>query len=398
MDPFSPIEEILADLKKGRPVIAVDDENRENEGDLVAAAEKATPELINFMAKHGRGLICLPLTEERAAQLKLEPMTKTSDRHGTNFTVSIDHRETSTGISAHDRSLTARKAASPHIGPEEFFRPGHLFPLVAARGGVLKRAGHTEAAVDLARLAGLYPVGMICEIMAEDGKMARLPDLVNFSKKHSLKITNIADLIQYRMKRERLVEKVAETTLPTRFGRFKAFAYMGKTEGEQYLVLVLGDLNSLKEVALVRVHSACITGDIFGSKRCDCGPQLEKSIEMIKKEGSGILIYIPHHEGRGIGLLNKLKAYELQDFGADTVEANRLLGFGPDLRSYGMGAQILADLGIKNIRLITNNPRKIVGLKGFGLKITERVPIKVPPTKHSKKYLHTKKTKLGHLL
>jgi 3,4-dihydroxy 2-butanone 4-phosphate synthase/GTP cyclohydrolase II len=397
MSVFSPVEEVLKDVKKGRLVIVVDDESRENEGDLIAAAEKATPELINFMAKHGRGLICMPITEERAAELRLDQMAPTSDRHGTNFTVSIDHKDTSTGISAQDRALTVRKAASPETSPEDFFRPGHIFPLTARNGGVLQRAGHTEAAVDMAKLAGLYPAGIICEIMNDDGKMAQLPDLIKFSKKHGLKITSIADLIEYRMKRERLVEKVADTSLPTKHGRFKALAYRGKVYGEEYLVLVLGNIKK-KENVLVRVHSACLTGDLFGSKRCDCGVQLEKSIGMIKKEGVGVLIYIPHHEGRGIGLLNKLRAYKLQDGGADTVEANQMLGFEPDLRNYGMGAQILAELGVKNIRLITNNPRKIVALKGFGLRVVERIPVKTRPTRHNRKYLLTKKTKLGHLL
>lgn len=398
MPAFASVGEVLKDVKRGKPVIVVDDEARENEGDLVVAAEKASPEVINFMAKHGRGLICMPLTEERASELRLGPMGGQGDRHGTSFTVSIDHKKTSSGISAQDRSLTVREAASQEAGPDDFFRPGHIFPLVARKGGVLERAGHTEAAVDLAGLAGLKPAGVICEIMADDGNMARLPELLKFAEKHGLKMVSIAGLIEHRMKREKLVERVTETELPTRrFGRFKIIAYRGKLYGEEYLALVLGDVKKQKSV-LVRVHSACLTGDVLGSKRCDCGEQLEKSLKMIRKEGAGVLIYIPHQEGRGIGLLNKLRAYGLQDRGADTVEANRMLGFRPDLREYGMGAQILADLGLKSIRLLTNNPRKIIGLKGFGLEVVERVPIRIKPGRYNRRYLLAKKTKLGHLL
>lgn len=397
MSSFSPIEKILEDVKMGKIVIVVDDENRENEGDLIVAAEKATPEIINFMLKYGRGLICLSLTEKRALELKLEPMTNTTDKYGTNFTVSIDHKDTSTGISAYDRSLTIRKVVSKNSKPEDFIRPGHVFPLISRNGGVLERAGHTEAAVDLARMAKLYPASVICEIIRDDGRMARLPDLFKFSKKHDLKMISIADIIEYRMKKERLIERVAETILPTKYGKFKTIAYRGKIYGEEYLALILGEPEKKKSV-LVRVHSACLTGDLFGSKRCDCGEQLEKSIKMIREEGCGVLIYIPHQEGRGIGLLNKVKAYQLQDIGIDTVNANKILGFKPDLRDYGMGAQILVDLGVKNIRLLTNNPRKIVGLKGFGLRVIERVPIKIKPNKYNKRYLLTKKTKLGHIL
>lgn len=398
MTGISTVEEALEDLKKGKIIIVVDDESRENEGDLVAAAELTTPDTVNFMAKEGRGLICMPVTSKIAEKLDLDLMSGEGDKFGTSFTVSIDHKETSTGISAEDRALTIRKAVSESSRPDNFHRPGHIFPLVARKGGVLERAGHTEAAVDLARLAGLKPHGTICEIMKDNGKMARLEDLKQFAEKHQLKIVTIADLIQYRMRKEKLVERAVETYIPTDYGKFNLLAYRDKIHSGEYLALKTENLDLENENGvLVRVHSSCLTGDALGSKRCDCRQQLEKSMERISNEG-GVLLYIGHQEGRGIGLFNKLKAYQLQDEGEDTVEANRLLGFEPDLRDYGFGAQVLADLGLKKIRLLTNNPRKIVGLEGFGLEIAERVPIKIKPNKYNKKYLEAKKKKLGHLL
>jgi len=396
MNDFASVETAIRDIKNGRMVVVVDDKNRENEGDLIVAAEKATPEIINFMTKHGRGLICAPVTEERAKQLELSPMAPTQDKHGTAFTVSVDHKETGTGISAHDRSLTIRNLINHDSKPGDFHRPGHVFPLIGKKGGVLHRAGHTEAAIDLTQLAGLYPAGVICEIMSEDGKMAKMPELIEFSEKHNLSIITVADLIKHRLRTENLVEKIAETKLPTKYGEFKAMGYKDRIYNEEYIALVMGDLQDGQP--LVRVHSACLTGDVFGSHRCDCGPQLNKSLEMIAKEGRGVLLYIEHHEGRGIGLLNKLKAYQLQDNGIDTVKANEMLGFHADLRDYGIGAQILVDLGLRNIRLLTNNPRKIAGLDGYGLKIVERVPINTGANRHNKKYLEAKREKLGHFL
>jgi 3,4-dihydroxy 2-butanone 4-phosphate synthase/GTP cyclohydrolase II len=397
MAKFATIEEAIGDLRKGRMIIVVDDEDRENEGDLVIAAEKTTPEIVNFMASHGRGLICLPLTEERAQKLDLPLMSKDKDKYETAFTVSVDAKETQTGISAHDRALTIRKLIDPKTKSQDLYKPGHIFPIISREGGVLERAGHTEATIDLARLSGLYPAGVICEIMKEDGSMARLPDLVKFSKKHDLKIITIADLIKHRMKTEKFVKRTAESKLPTKYGDFRIIGYEDVVHGDKYIALVRGKINGAKNV-LVRVHSACLTGDVFGSKRCDCGEQLQEAMRMISEEGRGVLLYIQHHEGRGIGLMNKLKAYELQDNGRDTVEANKALGFLPDLRNYGFGAQVLADLGLITIRLMTNNPRKIVGLDGYKLKVTERVPIKIKPNKHNIKYLRAKKKKLGHML
>lgn len=398
--PFSTIEEALEDIRAGKMVIVVDDEDRENEGDLVVAAEKVTPEIINFMTKYGRGLVCMPLNPERIDELKIPPMvTENTSTFNTAFTVSVGVRgKMTTGISAHDRANVIRALIDPETRPEDIVMPGHVFPLRARPGGVLERAGHTEAAVDLARLAGLYPAGVICEIMAEDGSMARLPELEEFAKKWGLKIITIADLIRYRLKREMLVERVAEVSLPTQFGHFKAVAYRYKIDGSVHVALVKGEVAG-KENVLVRVHSECLTGDVFHSLRCDCGSQLEMALQMIEKEGAGVLVYIMGHEGRGIGLVNKLKAYRLQEEkGIDTVEANRELGFAPDLRDYGVGAQILVDLGITSMRLMTNNPRKIVGLEGYGLKIVERIPVVGCTTPFNRNYLKAKKEKLNHLI
>lgn len=397
---FNTVEEALEDIRQGKIVIVVDDPDRENEGDLVMAAEKVTPEAINFMAKYGRGLICLALTPERCDELELHPMTPmNTDPKGTYFCVSIDAHPkhgTTTGISAYDRAITIKLAVSPEAKPSDFVRPGHVFPLRARPGGVLERAGHTEAAVDLARLAGLYPAGVICEIMKDDGTMARVPDLMEFAKKHDLKIITIADLIKYRLRRETLVERVATAHLPTPWGVFKIHAYRHKLTGAEQVALTMGEWKE-GEPVLVRVHSECLTGDVFRSLRCDCRPQLEKALEMIAKEGKGVLVYILGHEGRGIGIANKIKAYALQEKGYDTVEANEKLGYPPDLRDYGIGAQILRDLGVRKMRLMTNNPRKIVALEGFGLEVVERVPIKIEPNAYNRVYLQVKKDKLGHM-
>jgi 3,4-dihydroxy 2-butanone 4-phosphate synthase/GTP cyclohydrolase II len=397
---FSPIEEVLDELREGRMVIVVDDENRENEGDLVLAAEKVTPEAINFMAKHGRGLICMPCTPERLDELEIPPMvSRNTSLHETGFAVSVGAKyKITTGISARDRAVTIQTILDPMTRPEDLSRPGHVFPLRARKGGVLERAGHTEAAVDLARMAGLYPAGVICEIMKEDGTMARLPDLEKFAEKFGLKMVTIADLIRFRRRTEKLIQRVVEVTLPTRFyGTLRAIGYKSVLNDEFHLALVKGAVDGEKDV-LVRVHSECLTGDVLHSLRCDCGLQLEAALKRINEEGRGVLLYILGHEGRGIGLMNKLLAYKLQEEGKDTVEANRDLGFPPDLRDYGIGAQILKDLGLSTIRLMTNNPRKIIGLNGYGLTITERVPLQVDPLPENIEYLRAKRRKLSHLL
>ncbi len=393
---FAGIEEAVEDIRQGRMVIVVDDEDRENEGDLTIAADRVTPEAINFMAKHGRGLICLPMTRERLDALQVPMMVDdNSSKFNTAFCVSIEARKNvSTGISAADRAATVRAAIDPDTRPEDLARPGHMFPLRAESGGVLRRAGQTEAAVDLARMAGLYPAGVICEIMNEDGTMARVPELMEFAAEHELKIINIADLIRHRLGTERFVKRVASPHLPTRFGDFTLHAYENEFDNKTHVALVMGDVAD-GEPVLIRVHSECLTGDAFFSARCDCGPQLEIAMRRIAEEGRGIIVYL-RQEGRGIGLVHKLRAYELQDGGADTVEANEALGFPPDQRDYGIGAQILTDLGASKLRIMTNNPRKFVGLSGYNLEIVERVPIEIEPTETTRRSLETKKQKLGH--
>jgi 3,4-dihydroxy 2-butanone 4-phosphate synthase/GTP cyclohydrolase II len=396
--PFNSIESVTQDLRKGRMVIVVDDADRENEGDLILAAEHATPHAINFMARFGRGLICVPTTEERLKQLGIERMvTQNRETFKTDFQVSVDAaRGITTGISAADRARTIKVMASPTAVPEDLVQPGHVFPLRARAGGVLQRAGHTEAAVDLVKLAGRRPIGVICEVLKDDGSMARLPDLVKFARKHRLKLCTIESLIKFRREREQLIERLEVIQMPTDYGDFELHLYRSTTDGQHHLALVKGKVAGKKGV-LVRVHSECLTGDVFGSRRCDCGGQLHQAMRQVAREGRGVILYM-RQEGRGIGLAPKILAYKLQERGLDTVEANLKLGYKMDLREYGLGAQILADLGLRTIRLLTNNPKKVVGLEGYGLEIVEQVPIRIAPNPHNAKYLKTKREKLGHLV
>jgi 3,4-dihydroxy 2-butanone 4-phosphate synthase / GTP cyclohydrolase II len=394
---FNTIEEAITDFRDGKMLIMVDDEDRENEGDIIVAAEKCSPEAVNFMATHAKGLICMPMTGARLDALEIQAMVlENTDNHQTAFTVSVDHVSTTTGISAHERAATIKALIDPGSKPNDFRKPGHIFPLRYREGGVLRRTGHTEGSIDLAKLAGLYPATVICEIMSKDGTMARVPELLEFAREHGIKIVTIADLIQYRRRNEKLVVRVADTKLPTDFGDFKAVAYESLLDGKEHLALVKGEWDA-EEPVLVRVHSECLTGDVFSSCRCDCGEQLKTALAMIEREGKGVFLYM-RQEGRGIGLVNKIRAYNLQDRGRDTVQANLDLGFPPDLRDYGIGAQILVDLGVRKMRMMTNNPKKIKGLEGYGLEVVERVPIEMPVKEENRRYMQTKKDKMGHIL